>query len=453
MNKSSTKNQPPSPKSRWFLEHAIAYSKDPVSFLERVTRECGDIGLIPFPGYRLYVINHPDLIEQVLKIQQSKFKKDIYTKLTSIVLGAGLLGSDGEFWRKQRRLVQPAFHHHRTNNYGKIFVQYTHQMMAKWNGRTEITLLHEMTELTLKIVAKTLFNSDIETHIKTIEECVEAMMDYFLNVLNLAFKLPLWVPTPDNLKVRKHKKATDNIIFEIIRQRRASNEDPGDLLSMLLNAQDADDGTQMSDQQIRDEVITLFMAGHETTALALSFTIHLLSTNPHTMMKVREELKRVLNGKDPELADLARLTYLRQVIMESMRLYPPAWSMGREATEEIKLRDYVIPKGSQIGIVQWAMHRDARYFDEPLEFKPERWEGEFAKTIPPFAYFPFGGGPRICIGKEFAMMEITMVLATLLQHFEIQVYGPQKLEVVGSVTLRPKHSIRARISPLNLSKF
>jgi cytochrome P450 len=441
------RRHPPGPKPRRFIGNALKFSRDPIAYLTSVVREHGDIVRIWFPTYSLYLVNHPDYIEQILKTQQSKFIKNAYTRLTSVLLGNAILVTDGEFWRKQRRLAQPAFHHQRIKNYATVFVEYANRMLDGWKDQSEVDLQRELGQLTVHIVAKTLFNSEVPENFKALEQAIDAMMDYFLSVFNLVFRFPLWVPTPANLRLRKHKAASDKVIYALINARRQSGEDSGDLLSMLLRASDADDGTFMTDEQLRDEVLTLFMSGNETTAVSLAFALFLLSQNPDASARLQEELRQVLGGRHPVMDDMASLPFLHQVIMETLRLYPPAWSIGREAVEAIEVGPFTIPKGSQIGMLQWAVHRDARYFEEPSQFRPERWDADFVKKIPAGAYFPFGGGARVCIGRDFATMEMVLVLATILQRYDVHVLHDGPVILQGSVTLRPKTRLRARITP------
>jgi cytochrome P450 len=267
-------------------------------------------------------------------------------------------------------------------------------------------------------------------------------MSTFVRRWRSLYRLPVWIPTPTNLRIKRVVRRLDNIIYGFIKERRVSGQDRGDFLSMLLHAQDADDGSRMNDKQVRDEAMTLFLAGHETTANALTWTWYLLSQHPEVEAKLAAELHSVLDGRSPTVADLPQLRYTEMVIMESMRIFPPVYAFGREAIRECTLGGYRVPKGTTVIMSQWVMHRDARYFDDPEQFLPERWANGLAKRLPKFAYFPFGGGPRICIGNSFAMMEAILLLATMVPKFRFTVLPDHPVIPRTTVTLRPEHGIK-----------
>jgi cytochrome P450 len=292
-------------------------------------------------------------------------------------------------------------------------------------------------------VAKTLFDADVDREARKVGRALEALMELNSDFRKLMLT-PTWLPTPRNIRATLATRRLDKIIFRFIEERRASGKDTGDLLSMLLAARD-DDGSCMTDRQLRDEAITIFLAGHETTANALSWTWMLLAQNPAVEAKVHAELDAVLSGRTPSLDDLPNLQYTSHVITESMRLYPPAWGMARVAIEDVEIGGYPIPKGCGVSLAQWVVHRDPRWFDAPGEFRPERWEGDLMKRLPRFAYFPFGGGPRQCIGNSFAVMEATLLLATIAQRFRISLVTGRPIVPMPSITLRPRYGIWGRI--------
>ncbi len=419
------------------------YSRDPLSFLTAISREYGDIVTMSFYNFRVYYISHPDYIEEVLVNQARKFIKGRILRANKGLFGNGLLTSEGDFWLRQRRLAQPAFHRARIAAYSETMVRFTERLMAGWRDGEMRDIHAEMMRLTLQIVAKTLFDADVDGDAQQVGHALEAIMDFNSDFRRLILT-PAWLPTLRNLRAALAIRRLNKIIYRIIDQRRTAGGDAGDLLSMLLHAQD-EDGSRMTDRQLRDEVITLFLAGHETTALALSWTWWLLAQNPQAEAKLHAELDAVLAGRSPTLEDLPKLRYTDHVISESMRLYPPAWGMARLAIEDAEIGGYRIPKGSGVSLSQWVVHRDSRWFEAPEEFRPERWEGDLLKHLPRFAYFPFGGGPRQCIGNTFALMEAALLLATIAQKFRVRLVPDQKVEPVASITLRPRHGIRVTL--------
>jgi cytochrome P450 len=414
-----------------------------MAFLTAISREYGDIVTMSFYKFRVYYVSHPDYIEEVLVNQARKFIKGRILRANKALFGNGLLTSEGDFWLRQRRLAQPAFHRARIAAYGETMVRFTERLIEGWRDGETRDIHAEMMRLTLQIVAKTLFDAEVDGDAQQVGHALEAIMDFNTDFRRLILT-PAWLPTLRNVRAALAIRRLNKIIYRIIDQRRAAGGDAGDLLSMLLHAQD-EDGSRMTDRQLRDEVITLFLAGHETTALALSWTWWLLAQNPRAEAKLHAELDAVLAGGSPTLEDLPKLRYTDHVISESMRLYPPAWGMARLAIEDAEIGGYRIPKGSGVSLSQWVVHRDARWFESPQEFRPERWEGDLLKRLPRFAYFPFGGGPRQCIGNTFALMEVALLLATIAQKFRVRLVPNHKVEPVASITLRPRHGIRVTL--------
>jgi cytochrome P450 len=431
----------PSPES-WTAGFKI-YSRDPLAFMPKLQRDYGDIVTMRYYNFRVFFVSHPDYIEQVLVTDNRKFIKGRILRKNKQLFGNGLLTSEGDFWLRQRRLAQPAFHRGRVASYADTMVRFASRLASEWRDGEERDIHAEMMRLTLSIVAKTLFDADVDREAKRVGHALEAIMSLNSDFRKLILT-PTWLPTPRKIRATIATAKLNRIIYRFIDERRASGVDNGDLLSMLLAARD-DDGSRMTDRQLRDESITIFLAGHETTTNALSWTWMLLAQNSEVEAKLHEELDRVLGGRAPNVEDMANLRYTNQVITESMRLYPPAWGMARVAIEDTEIAGYPIPKGCGVSLAQWVVHRDPRWFDAPLEFRPERWEGDLAKRLPRFAYFPFGGGPRQCIGNNFAVMEASLLLAALAQKFRISLMPGKEIIPAASITLRPKTGIWGKI--------
>ncbi len=447
MKTSTTSNHlPPGPKGHFLVGVLPEYSRNPLGFFSHCAKTYGDIvylgGWIPS-----YLLNHPDLIEQMLVSQQHNLIKSRLGNITKPLLGNGLLMSEGDFWKQQRHLIQPAFHRDRIADYARVMVDYTQQMLTTWQDGEIRDIHHDMMQLTLAIVAVTFFGSDVEADIDVIDQTVKVTLTHFdKSSTNLLwFLLPNSIPTPDNLRFRKAVKQLDAVVYRLIQQRRTSTKETGDLLSMLLHLQ-AEDGTQMSDRQLRDEVMTFILAGHETTALVLSWTWYLLAKHPEVEAKLLTELQTVLTGRVPTLTDLPQLPYTEWIILESMRLYPPVWAIPRTVAQDCEIAGYRVKAGNGLVASQWIVHRDPRWFSNPETFNPDRWANDFAKRLPSGAYFPFGGGSRICIGKAFAMMEARLLLATIAQAYQITLIQEEPIEPWASLTLRPKQEIKVRLN-------
>jgi cytochrome P450 len=422
---------------RWSLG---PLNDNPLEYFTKIAREYGDIAGLRVLNFRSIFINHPDLIEEVLVTNARKYSKGRVLRANRHVFGEGLLTSEGDFWLRQRRLAQPAFHRARIASYAATMVEYTQRMLNGWRGGEERDAHQEMMRLTLQIVGKTLFDADVERDTQEVGKSLELLLEIGANFRRAIF-VPHWLPTPTNLRVKREVAQIEKILYRIIGERRASGRDAGDLLSMLLSAQD-EDGSRMSDRQLRDEAITLFLAGHETTASTLSWTWWLLARNPAVEAKLHAELDAVLGDRAPSLDDLPRLAYTGHVITESLRLYPAAWGMARLAVEDHEIAGYAVTKGMGVAMAQWVVHRDPRWYDAPGEFRPERWENDLWKRLPRFAYFPFGGGPRQCIGSAFALMEATLILATIARKFRLRLVANHPVAPLASITLRPRHGVR-----------
>jgi len=438
----SIKTLPQGPAGHPLLGTLRDFQRDQLAFYASCAHDYGDVVPTRFGPVRVLLIYHPDAIEEVLVTRSRDFVKSPGVRVLRPLLGEGLLRSEGSVWLRQRRLVQPAFHRQRLADYGEIMTAYTERRLVDWKDCQVVDVHAEMMALTLEIVAKTLFDADVSNQTGSVGHAANVLSEHFGARLRSFRLLPHWVPTPANLRSAQAIRRLDQVIYGMIATRRSSGEDRGDLLSILLHAQDADDGTGMTDRQVRDEAMTLFMAGHETTAVALSWTWYLLGQHPQVEARVAEEVRAVLGGRAPAMADLPNLTYTARVVTESMRLYSPVYVMGRQAARPTEVAGYPVARNVVVVMPTWIVHRDARWFDEPEAFRPERWADERARPLPRFAYFPFGGGPRQCIGNAFAMMEAVLVLATIAQRCRLTLLPGQRVTPTPYVTLRPEPGIR-----------
>jgi cytochrome P450 len=415
----------------------------PLEYFTHLANDYGDVAGIRILNFKTIFINHPDTIEQVLVTNARKYSKGRVLRANRHVFGEGLLTSEGEFWLRQRRLAQPAFHRARIASYAATMVEYTQRLLEGWRDGEERDAHQEMMRLTLRIVGKTLFDADVERDAQGVGKSLELLLEIGADFRRTIF-VPHWLPTPANLRVKREVAHIEKILYRIIAERRASGRDAGDLLSMLLAAQD-EDGSRMTDKQLRDETITLFLAGHETTASTLSWAWWLLAQNSAVEAKLHAELDAVLGGRAPRLDDLPNLPYTNHVITEVLRLYPTAWGLARLVIEDDEIAGFPATKGMGIAMAQWVVHRDPRWYDAPEEFRPERWQGDLLKRLPRFAYFPFGGGARQCIGNTFALMEAALVLATIAQKFRLRLVAGHPVVPLASITLRPRHGVRVML--------
>jgi cytochrome P450 len=413
-----------------------------MGFVARAKRDYGDIVRLRLGPYRTYLVSHPEYIEYVLRGQADNFHKDRMTRWLVPLVGEGLLTSEDAYWRRQRKLAQPSFQHQQIGRYGEVMVEHTQRMLEAWRDG-EVRDPHEdLMGLTLGIVARTLFDAELSGDAEVVGDSLAIVMKHFMSPTR-------WFPLFDHLPFPSSRRSwaaihrIDEIIYRIIRVRRETGQESGDLVSRLLAARD-DEGKGMTDRQLRDEVVTLVLAGHETTALALFYIFYLLDRSPEAQDRLVAELDAVLGDRPPTTADVPRLKYTEWVVREGMRLYPPAWGIAREALSDCEIGGYDVPKGTQIFMTQWLVHRDGRWFEDPEVFRPERWDDDLIKRLPRCAYFPFGDGPRIGIGNHFAMMEAVLILATIARSFRLAVEPGQTLELLPSVTLRPRRGLVMR---------
>jgi cytochrome P450 len=433
---------PPGSRVRYPGQFMVEIARNPLAMMMAMKLEHGDIAHWRIGPQPIYLFSHPDLIRDVLVTNGKNFHKSRGLERAKRLLGNGLLTSEGEFHLRQRRLAQPAFHKQRIASYATTMTDYAARTSVRWRDGQYIDMHTEMMRLTLGIVARTLFDADVDAEAAEIGEALTTAFESF-NIAMLPFTEYLErLPLPSVRRFNAAKATLDRAIYRIIDERRASGEDRGDLLSMLLMATDTEgDGTGMSDLQLRDEALTIFLAGHETTANALTWTWYLLSQHPDVERKLHDEVDRVLSGRAPAYEDMQSLPYTRMVLAESMRLYPPAWAIGRRALEKFDAMGYTIPKRAVVLMCPYIVQRDARFFPDPERFDPERWTPEAQASRPKFAYFPFGGGNRVCIGEQFAWMEGVMLIAQLSQKWRMRLDPSARLEVQPLITLRPRHGM------------
>jgi cytochrome P450 len=419
---------------------------DPLAFGLNIAREFGDIAHYQVGPLHVYQLNHPDFARQILVEEPDKFyKPQLIKQAFGPFAGQGLLTSDGAVWKQQRKLIQPAFYHAQLVTYGAIMVGHALRTIDSLDDGAVVEIQEEMARLTLAIVVETLFGADVTREAKEVGRLMIAVLDGANDRLNRILRLPSWVPTRRNLQEKRALARLDELLDSFIAAHRASSEKPADLLSVLLAAADEDSGIRMSDRQLHDEMMTLFLAGHETTAMALTWTWYLLSQHPEVEEKLVAEVSRVLRGRAPAVADLAQLPYTEMVVRETMRLYPPAAGFAREPIEDVRIGTYDVPRGSLVTVNTYALHRDPRFFDDPDRFDPERFSAGWEERIPRYAFLPFGGGPRVCIGNGFAMMETRLIVATVVQHCHLSLEPGQEIAPMQLVTVRPKHGIRMRL--------
>ncbi len=453
----TTPRRPPGPR-RPLFGALIGPGRDPLALFTRLTRTYGDVVFLRLGGEQVYFINQPQYIRDVLVTHQKNFTKSRGLERAKKFLGEGLLTSEGASHLRQRRLAQPAFHRDRIAGYAAVMVAHADRMRSQWQDGASFDVSKEMMRVTLSIVGKTLFDTDVESKADEVGVAVTQVLSTFWMTLlpfpNLVDRLPI----PMLRRARAARARLDALIYAMIADRRATGRDHGDLLSMLLAARDespdADDVAAgrpsanggaatggLSDQQVRDEAMTILLAGHETTANALTWMWYLLSQAPEAEATLHAELDRVLEGRLPAMADIGRLTFTERVVTEALRLYPPAWVVGRRAIGEYTIGDYVVAPRSMIFMSQYVVQRDARFYADPERFNPDRWTPEFKASLPKFAYFPFGGGARQCIGEQFALMELVLLTATIAQRWRLRLVPNHPVVPQPLITLRAKHGM------------
>ncbi len=441
----TNKNQPPTTKAGIFGGHFLQFRRNPTAFLQKLSR-LGDVTTFNIGGQQAFFVNHPEFVRDLLVTNNHKFIKGRALQRAKKLLGNGLLTSEKDFHLRQRRMMQPAFHRQRIAGYSEAMIMFAEKMSNEWRDGETRNIAEEMMRLTLNIVGKTLFGANVEDDASDVGKAMTTIVSMF-NLLLLPFSEILEkLPLPHVKRFNAAKKTLDEVIYKIIDERRKSGEDTGDLLSMLLAAQDEESGLRMTDEQIRDECLTIFLAGHETTANALVWTFYLLSQNAEAENKFHRELDEVLSDKPLTPEDYPRLKYTENILAESMRLFPPAWTLGRLAIEEHEFGGFTIPKNSLVLASQFVMHHDARFWDAAEKFQPERWEMLSVKEAGNnFIYFPFSKGVRSCIGEQFAWTEGVLLLAALGRRWKLNLMPKQKIGLQAMITLRPKYGMKMLI--------
>ena len=425
---------------------ARAFRDDPLDFIESARREHGDFVRIRLGPYKVYLLLGPEHVRHLLQKNPSNYLKDGYEHNEPLT-GSGLLTSEGKSWRRQRRLAQPAFHKERLRGMVGTMTASTEEMLGRWRyhlgkgGGRPLEIDVEMSRLTLSIVSRTLMGIDVGGGASEVGRSLEYTLWYAFRRTGRFFNPPFGFPTPKNLRYMRAIRTLESLVYSLIDGRRGSGGDGGDLLSMLVQAQDSETGEGLNRKQLRDEVMTFLAAGYETTARALAWTFCLLDWNPEEGRKLREELARVLGGRAPTYEDLPRLVYTKMFVQESMRLYPPVWGLARRARGEDEIGGHRVPKGSRLIISSYVTHRHPAFWENPEKFEPERFTPERSEGRPRYAYFPFGGGPRQCIGVNFATMEATLITAMVAQRFDLSLVPGHPVEPQANLTLKPRYGL------------
>lgn len=447
-----TKKAFPGPRGNWLLGCLRQFQRDPLALYAQANREYGHyVRIRAFPGIYVYLLTHPEAVEHVLQKHHKNYRKpDFFNKTVSLLAGNGVLTSEGDFWLRQRRLMQPAFHRSHLAKLAPLMVaaaeSFIREREAAGPGQP-VDILDSMMKVGLRIAGTTLFSTDITAEADDIGKAYRVAFEYVSHRMNSPSLVPTWFPSPRNLAFRRAKRLLDRVVLGLIAARRTAASRPDDLLTLLLAAQVEETGVGMTDEQVKDEAVTLLTAGHETVGAALSWTWYLLGQNPQVQSNLYDEVRGKLQGRSPTLEDLADLSLTRAVFEEALRLYPPAWGQPRESIQADEVNGFPIPAKAIVTVNQWITHRHPDFWEEPEQFKPERFLPGQAAGRHKFAYFPFGGGPRVCIGNTFAMMEGPLVLATIVQRFRIELVQGQTVVPDPTFTLRPKYGVKVVLWP------
>jgi len=446
---------PPLVKGGWPIGSAKYFAEDPLALFERSVPKYGDVFRLDsvffhfMPDFDYFIcIAHPDMVKHVMQDNNRNYVKSFAYRVLENLVGKGLLTSEGDFWRKQRRLMQPTFHKERLSSFGQIMTDGCEEVLARWRTLpkgSEVNVSKDMMAMTLKVVCRAMFSTDVGQAMEVVSSEFDVANELMNDRIVKPYGFPLWIPTQRNRREKRSYAAIKAVVADIIEQRKKATGRHDDLLAMLMETEDADTGERMTDQQVQDEVITMFLAGHETTAVALSWLFLALDENPEVEQRTAQEAGEVLGGRIPSLADLRHLAYTRMVIDETLRLYPPAWLIGRHAVEEDVIGGFCIPSKTNCLIPVYHIHRDKRFWENPEQFIPERFSPEKSEKRHKFVYFPFGGGPRQCIGNSFALMEMQLSVAMILQEFKL--VKPEELEIEKEplITMRQTPHLRMRL--------
>jgi cytochrome P450 len=434
----------PGPGNMRSLGNIFRVRRHPLNFFENMRRDYGDYVALRFGTFRYLLVNDPDGIRHVLVDNSRNYPKSRSYMALKLILGEGLLTSEGDFWRRQRRLAQPAFHKEKLASFARTMVSDTTAMLERWRSGDDgiaFDLHREMMALTFRIVNRTLFSAETGADAEAVGKALPVAIEYVNEAADALVRIPSWIPTPKNVRFHRAKRTLDALVLRIIDERRRSEKEHDDLLSMLMSAKDEETRERMTDRQLRDEVMTIVLAGHETTATALTWTFYLLSQHPGVAERLRREASDVLGERLPSMDDLSRLTFTRMVLEESMRLFPPAWEFERRAVADDHMGDYHVSRGTTVAICPYTLHRHPKYWEKPDDFDPERFLPDRAARRPKYAYLPFGGGARLCIGNAFAMMEAQIILAMVARQYALELEPGFAVELEPTITLRPKKGL------------
>lgn len=435
--------RPPGPAGLPWIGVAPRFARDPLGFLTSVAKDYGDIARFRLGRLEVYFAAHPDHVRDVLIAQRSSFTMTALRARINAVVGEGLFTSTGNLHDRQRRLMLPVFRKSRIEAYAAQMASLCRRMRDDWVPGSEIDIADAMMHLTMLIAAQALFEHDIGDETQRVSDNIDEVLDFFTRLSSPFLRLYLALPFPSGLRFKRAVRELDAVIYRMIEKRRRSGNSGNDVLSLLMQARDDETHAQMTEKQLRDEVLTLLIAGHETTANVLAWTFYLLARNPEAERRLHAEATGVLAGRESfDVADLDRLVYTRMAMQEGLRLYPPGWFVGREALRDVRIGGYVVPKGAVVMLSQYVTQRDSRFYEDPDAFRPERWENKFIERLPRGAYFPFSAGDRHCIGEGFAWQEALLILATLAAHWRLELVSGQTIRPRPSVTLRPDGPIR-----------
>ena len=435
---------PPGPPGHPVLGHLLAAWNDPFHLITEARRVHGQTVGLRFGPLRYVVVHREDDIRHVLITNRDNYPKSMNYRGLKLVLGEGLVTSEGETWKRQRKLAQPAFHHQSLVSFVDEMARCTAEMLERWDARSAgepFDAHEEMMRVTFRIVGRTLCSVDLDDVAGEMGPAISTALHFAEDYAERPVRIPLWVPTPRNLEFKRALDKLDGLILGIVEQRRKSGEKKGDLLDMLMAATGEADGEGMSDRQLRDELMTLIMAGHETTAVALSWAWYLLSLHPDVARNVQREAREVLGDRPATFRDLGDLRYAGRVIDETMRLYPPVWIFERQAKAADAIGGYRVPKKTVVGVSPFSLHRDPAHWDNPEGFDPDRFLPHRSEGRSKYAYMPFGGGPRVCIGNHFALMEAKLILAMTAARYRLDLVPGHRIVMEPSITLRPKHGV------------
>lgn len=432
---------PPGPKTKIPLGHLFSYRRDSIGFLKKIAKEYGDIVYFKIGPIRIVLLNHPDYIKEVLTVQHRNFVKGRPLEMAKELLGEGLLTSEGEFHKRHSRMIQPAFQRNMIESYVPAITKCIAQMMCRWEDGMKTDMKDEMTHMSIAITGMTLFNADIAEEAPEISKALDTATSLFGRISLPFSEWLLKLPLPGNLRFYKARKRLDDTIRRMVNERRQNKMDNGDLVSLLLRTQNENGNGGLSDQEIRDEAITLFLTAFDTTSTALTWTWYLLSQNPQAQAELHKELDNVLKGRLPVAEDIPNLKYTRMVFGESMRLYPPSYVIPRQAIEDFPIGKYIVPRGSIVLMSPYLIQHDSRFYADPEKFDPYAWDKHSHGLNSKYEYFPFSRGPRSCIGEPFAWMLGTLAIASVAQSWQIKHVPDHRVELLPLINLRPKYGM------------